>query len=185
MKFILLFGPQAVGKMTVGQELERLTGLKLFHNHMTIDLVHPYFGFSSETWRLADLFRKEIFTSVAKSNSAGMIFTYVWAFDLQKDWDFVRQTRAIFENEGGEVYLVELEADVDERIRRNVTPNRLEHKPTKRNIEESHQHLIDTLDTNRLNSAPGEIQEERYFRINNTQLSPEETAFKIKQYFQL
>jgi ATP-dependent protease Clp ATPase subunit len=31
MKFVLIFGPQAVGKMTVGQELEKITELKLFH----------------------------------------------------------------------------------------------------------------------------------------------------------
>lgn len=31
MKFILIFGPQAVGKMTVGQELVKITTLKLFH----------------------------------------------------------------------------------------------------------------------------------------------------------
>lgn len=43
MKFILIFGPQAVGKMTVGQELAKLTDLKIFHNHMTIDLVSPFF----------------------------------------------------------------------------------------------------------------------------------------------
>ncbi|KAA1807131.1 hypothetical protein FXB61_003723 [Bacillus cereus] len=42
MKLILIFGPQAVGKMTVGQELATLTGLKLFHNHMTIDLVSQF-----------------------------------------------------------------------------------------------------------------------------------------------
>lgn len=29
MKFIMLFGPQAVGKMTVGEELAKLTNLKL------------------------------------------------------------------------------------------------------------------------------------------------------------
>lgn len=28
--------------MTVGQELATLTGLKLFHNHMTIDLVSQF-----------------------------------------------------------------------------------------------------------------------------------------------
>ncbi len=39
MNLIMIFGPQAVGKMTVGQELEKITGLKLFHNHMTIDLL--------------------------------------------------------------------------------------------------------------------------------------------------
>ena len=43
MKLVLIFGPQAVGKMTVGQELAKITGLKLFHNHMTIDLVSNFF----------------------------------------------------------------------------------------------------------------------------------------------
>ncbi len=39
MKFILIFGPRAVGKMTVGHELEKITSLKLFHNHQTIELL--------------------------------------------------------------------------------------------------------------------------------------------------
>ncbi len=37
MRLVILFGPPAVGKMTVGYELEKLTGLRLFHNHMTVD----------------------------------------------------------------------------------------------------------------------------------------------------
>lgn len=89
MKFVLIFGPQAVGKMTVGQELEKLTGLKLFHNHMTIDLLVPFFGFTPEMWKLSDHFREEIFKAMAKSNQKGLIFTYVWAFDKQEDWDYV------------------------------------------------------------------------------------------------
>ena len=44
---VVLFGPPAVGKMTVGRELERLTGLPLFHNHMTIELVVPFFDFDT------------------------------------------------------------------------------------------------------------------------------------------
>jgi hypothetical protein len=47
MKFILITGPQAVGKMTVGQELEKITGLKLFHNHMSIELVLNFFGYET------------------------------------------------------------------------------------------------------------------------------------------
>lgn len=77
MKFILIFGPQAVGKMTVGHEIEKITPLKLFHNHQTIELLHPYFGFGPEMWRLSDLFRKEIFEQMSKSNSSGLMFTYV------------------------------------------------------------------------------------------------------------
>jgi adenylate kinase family enzyme len=35
---VFIVGPPAVGKMTVGYELAQRTGLKLFHNHHTIDL---------------------------------------------------------------------------------------------------------------------------------------------------
>ena len=48
-KIVLITGPQAVGKMTVGQELSKITNLKLFHNHMTIDLVSNFFTTSSST----------------------------------------------------------------------------------------------------------------------------------------
>ena len=88
MKLILIFGPQAVGKMTVGHELEKMTELKLFHNHMTIELLHPLFGFGTETWRLSDLFRKEIFEAVSKSDLYGLVFTYVWAFDQKERLGF-------------------------------------------------------------------------------------------------
>lgn len=36
-KFIMIIGPQAVGKMTVAQELAKITGYKLFYNHITIE----------------------------------------------------------------------------------------------------------------------------------------------------
>ena len=44
MKLVLLFGDCAVGKMTVGQELAKITDLRLFHNHMTIEPVLEIFG---------------------------------------------------------------------------------------------------------------------------------------------
>ena len=69
MKFVILFGPLAVGKMTVGQELEKITSLKLFHNHMTIELVLPFFDRKSKTFRkLVDSVRIQMFKEIAKSN---------------------------------------------------------------------------------------------------------------------
>ncbi|MDQ0427296.1 hypothetical protein QOZ98_000121 [Planomicrobium stackebrandtii] len=185
MKLILLFGPQAVGKMTIGHELEKITSLKLLHNHMTIDMLHPLFGFGTETWRLSTIFREEIFKSVANSNLEGMIFTYVWAFDMAEDWDFVKKTQSIFETAGGEVYFVELEADVGERLQRNKSSHRLEHKPTKRNVVESELELIKTMDKHRLNSLPEEMQEKNYIRIDNTHQDAETVACWIKDYFDL
>ncbi|WRP07255.1 AAA family ATPase [Rossellomorea aquimaris] len=186
MKFVLVFGPQAVGKMTVGQELAKITDLKLFHNHMTIDLVSHFFDYGTkEGKRLVSLFRREIFEEVSKSDMYGMIFTYVWAFDMQEDWDYVNEVSRLFESSGGTVYFVELEADVEERLERNKSPNRLEHKPTKKDIEWSEVDLKKSMETYRLNSLEGEIKYSNYIKINNTNLSAAEVAKIIKGKFLL
>lgn len=186
MKLILIFGPQAVGKMTVGQELEKITELKLFHNHMTIELVSPFFSYgTAEGKRLVHLFRKEIFEAVANSDLEGLIFTYVWAFNYQEDWDYVDWVCNIFEAKGGTAYFVELEADLEERLQRNKSPHRLEHKPTKRNLERSEQDVKGSMEKYRLNSEDGEIKRENYIRINNAKLGPQEAAEIIKNRFEL
>lgn len=185
MKFVMVFGPQAVGKMTVGQELAKRTGLKLFHNHMTIELLEPLFGFSPELWELSTVFRKEIFKTMAEGKTEGLIFTYVWAFNEQEDWDFVDQTCEIFESQGYEIYFVELEADLKERLERNKNPHRLAHKPTKRNIEWSENELKESMLKYRLNSHKGEIKKENYIKINNTNLSATEVAELISDKFGL
>jgi shikimate kinase len=186
MKFVLIFGPQAVGKMTVGQELAKITGLKLFHNHMTIELVTPIFDFGTkEGQRLVTMFRQEIFEAVAKSDLEGLIFTYVWAFDHPSDWEYIKNVCQIFESRGGDVYFVELEADLNERLERNKSPHRLEHKPTKRNIEWSENNLKKSMEKYRLNSLEGEITNPEYIRINNTNRSAVEVAKVIKEKFQL
>ncbi|KAA0566716.1 AAA family ATPase [Bacillus sp. CH30_1T] len=186
MKFVLVIGPQAVGKMTVGQELAKLTDLKLFHNHMTIDLVSHFFDYGTkEGKRLVSLFRREIFEEVSKSDLYGMIFTYVWAFDMQEDWDYINQVSQLFESKGGTVYFVELEADLEERLERNKSSNRLEHKPSKRDIDWSEGDLKKSMEDYRLNSLEGEMKYSNYIKINNTNLSAEEVAMLIKEKFQL
>ena len=44
MKLVFILGDAAVGKMTVGQELMKITDLRLFHNHMTIEPVLEIMG---------------------------------------------------------------------------------------------------------------------------------------------
>jgi adenylate kinase family enzyme len=186
MKLVILFGPQAVGKMTVGQELAKVTELKLFHNHMTIDLVNPFFNYGTkEGKRLVKLFRQELFEAMVKSDLYGVIFTYVWAFDLESDCRYIEELSHLVESNGGTVYWVELEADVNERLYRNKTPNRLTHKPTKQNLDHSEKDLLNTMNNYRLNSNPGEIKREHYLKIDNTYLSSEEVANMIKERFSL
>ena len=69
MKLVFLFGNAAVGKMTVGQELMKITDLRLFHNHMTIEPVLEVFGkFDGKTiQRLRQVFFEE-FAKCSKIN---------------------------------------------------------------------------------------------------------------------
>ena len=183
MKLVLLFGSFAVGKMTVGQELAKITDLTLFHNHMTIEPVLEIFG-SFHGPAIKGL-REVIFREFAKTDNYGMIFTFMWAFDMQSDWDYIEHVSDIFRQMGGEIYYVELCADYDLRIERNKTENRLLHKPTKRDVEKSEALFRRLESTYRLNSLPGELQMEHYLRIDNTHLSPEEVATQIRETFSL
>jgi hypothetical protein len=96
-----------------------------------------------------------------------MIFTKVWYFNKKEDWNDIENMCQTVSSQGADIYFVELEAIVEERLKRNKTPHRLEHKPTKRNIEQSEQHLLNTIESSRLNSKQGEIERENYLRIDN------------------
>ena len=128
MKLLLLIGNGAVGKMTVGQELMKQTGLRLFHNHMTIEPVLEIFG-EFHTDVILQM-REVIFREFAKSDHYGMIHTVMWAFDEPEDWEYMRHVVGIFEEQGAEIYCVELVAPLEVRLQRNETENRLRHKPS-------------------------------------------------------
>lgn len=183
MKLVFLFGSAAVGKMTVGQELMKLTGLRLFHNHMTIEPILEIFGtFHSEAIRRC---REVIFEEFAKTDNYGMIFTYMWAFDQQSDWDYVERVKSIFAPYGTEFYYVELTASQQVRLKRNVSENRLRNKNSKRDIEASNQRLLQDDDRYRLESREGEITFPNYMRIDNSELPPEAVAKMIQEQFSL
>ena len=80
MKLLFIIGDAAVGKMTVGQELMKITELRLFHNHMTIEPVIEIFGrYDRKT--ISEI-RDVIFRNYAASSNYGMIFTLMMDFDL-------------------------------------------------------------------------------------------------------
>ncbi len=183
MKLVFLCGNSAVGKMTVGQELMKITGLRLFHNHMTIEPVLEIFGgWNPEVTRRL---RQVIFEEFARSGNYGMIFTYMWAFDMQSDWDYLEWVKSIFAPYGTEFYYVELVAPQVVRLERNGTENRLRHKASKRDVEDSNQRLLRDDANHRMESYEGEIPFENYLRLDNTNLSPAEAAQIIKDRFAL
>ena len=100
MKLVIIVGSGAVGKMTVGQELMKVTNLRLFHNHMMIEPVIDIFGYfhGDVTQRL----REVIFEEFLKSDNEGMIFTFLWDFDMPTDREYIMNVASKFD----EVYCV-------------------------------------------------------------------------------
>ncbi len=183
MKLVFIIGDSAVGKMTVGQELMKITDLRLFHNHMMIEPVLEIFGsFNANT--ILEL-REIIFKNFAKSDNYGMIFTVMMAFDMQSDWDYLEHIKEIFSPYNTEFYYVELIAPQEIRLKRNETENRLIHKASKRDIEISNQRLINDDKNHRCVSNPGEITFDNYLRIDNSNIEAKDVAKLIKDTFKL
>ena len=89
MKLLLLFGNSAVGKMTVGQELTKITPLRLMHNHHMIEPVLEIFG----QFR-GDIIQKLRFTILeefVKTDNYGLIFTYMMAFDMPSEYEYLKK----------------------------------------------------------------------------------------------
>lgn len=182
---VLILGPTAVGKMTVGQELSRLTGLPLFHNHLSIEAVLPVFDFGEPAFnRLVTQLRRGVIEEVAKSDLPGVIFTYMWAFDDPGDREYVEHLRDIFRAHGGRVVYVELWADQETRLRRNAEPSRLEAKASKRDVERSNRNLVRHDEQYQL-SSDGDFPFEPYLFLDNSDLRPEEAAERIVRRFGL
>jgi hypothetical protein len=178
-------GPQAVGKMAVGMALREKYNYRLFHNHMTIEMVNElYGGLDKEAFALVGKLRQVIFDDVLKRDLEGFVFTYMMAFDWESEHEYLNDFIDKFESNGFTVFLVELEADVETRLKRNRTELRLENKATKRNLEWSDNNLVESMDKYRLNSEPEDITHPYFMKINNTELSPEEVAMKIYEYIQ-
>ena len=181
MKLLLLFGNSAVGKMTVGQELAKITPLRLFHNHMMIEPVLEVFGnFRSD---VIQKLRAVIFEEFGKSDNYGLIFTYMMAFDMPSEYEYLQRVKDSLGVSEEDVYYAELVAPQGIRLERNKTENRLLHKASKRDTEASDQRLIRDDETHRMESLPGEITSPNYIRIDNSNLSPADAAKLIKERF--
>lgn len=186
MKLIIIFGPGAVGKMTVGRELAKITDLKLFHNHMSLELANQFFDWSTDGFKKIDrLVRFGIFEVVAQSDLEGLIFTFVWAVDEKKEEDYIDRIVDIFVKEGGEVIYVELYADLEERLKRNKHEDRLLEKPSKRDTAFTEKMILRHESKYQMNTKDGDLASKDIFKIDNTLLEASKVALMIKKHFDL
>ena len=184
---IIIIGPHAVGKMTVGQELAKITDLKLFHNHVSIELALSLFEYGTPEFReLNSSVREKVFDLYAQSDLDGLIFTYMCDFDDPSEISYLQGIISRFKSYGADCHTVELCADFCVRLERNKSENRLANKASKRNLERSANEMRKSNEKYRLNSFDTEkLPFESYFKIDNTDLPPECVAKMIKEKFKI
>ena len=182
---VVICGPQAVGKMTVAESLRDKIKYNMMMNHDSIEMSDQIFGFGTPAQKEFNAsFREKVFELAVKHN-VDMVFTYVCAFEMPEEREYLTGLAELFETNGGEFYFVELSADLETRLERNVTPHRLERKASKRNVEWSKANLLRDTENHRLNSNSDEFWFKNHIKIDNTNLEPDEVADKIIEMFQL
>ena len=176
MKLVFLYGPPAVGKLTVALALSTLTGYKVFHNHLTIDLVRSVFEWGTRPfWDFVNRYRLELIGAAAESNVPGLIFTFVYAHP--GDDRFVRQVVQAVERHGGEVCFVQLLCSRRELFKRIKASSRTRFHKIKKPTA-----LKALLAQSDLFSS---VRYAKNLTIDNTTVSARRTAEMIKAYYRL
>lgn len=182
---ILLFGAPAVGKMTVGQHLERLTGFRLFHLHQVVDLVLDYFPYSTDPAssyeRLVVSYRRQFFEEAARSNLS-IVTTSGWRFDLPSEAEAARSYILPFVEHRGRVYVVELLASLETRVERNRTENRRRHKKTDWATDD---YMREDAGLHQYDSGGALPLDLPFLRLETETLTAEETARRVIDHFRI
>ena len=183
MTLLFVFGPPAVGKMTVGRAIADAGGYRLFHNHHVIEPLLDVFDFETPAFQtLMGEFRQRVLEEAAAAD-IDLVFTLVWGLDLPEDADGVRRHLAPFVEAGRRVAMVELYADLETRLVRNRTELRLAEKKSKRDLAWSDDNVrgLERIQMNTGVPSPGDavIADFPHLRIDNTDRSPRDVAAEV------
>jgi chloramphenicol 3-O-phosphotransferase len=127
MKLIFLYGMPASGKLTVARELASVTGYKVFHNHLAVDLLLSVFEFGSRPFvELREEIWLSVFREACRNGLPGLIFTF--APEATVTPEFVANAQRVVADGGGEVEFVELVCPMEELKRRMDSASRRSHQ---------------------------------------------------------
>ncbi len=184
----MIFGPPAVGKMTVGRAVCERSDFRLFLNHHTIEPLADVFGMGAPPFRtLTSEFRRRVVEEAAAAK-VSLILTLVWNLGGVEDARWVASLVTPYESAGLPVSFVELAADLDTRLERNRGEDRLLAKPSKRDLAWSDAHLHEReawmMNTDPDVSLPADdvLAAHRHLRVDSRRLTPDAAADEIVRW---
>jgi predicted kinase len=172
-KFILIYGPPASGKLTVARELQKLTGYKLIHNHMSANVASKVFDFGTKEFM--KLNNKIQFSLVKEGIKKGdLIFTKAYIHEKHKK--FLRKLEKELKKNGFEICFVRLASTKEALLKRvGRSSRKKEGKLTDKRI------LADSLDK----ISFEEIPKRKSLIIDNSKVSARKVAQKIRKELRL
>lgn len=180
---LLILGPPAVGKMTVGRAVAARSSYRLFHNHHSIEMLLDVFDYGTPPFRTLNAEIRRRVIEEAAQDGTDLVFTYVMGMDEQDEADYLERLAQPY---GERVAVVELVADLDTRLVRNRTEHRLAEKKSKRDVEWSDGNVRQLEADYRMTSEPGrDAPGERllarwpHLVLDNTDMSAGEAADRI------
>ena len=184
-ELLLITGPPAVGKMTVGRAICERSTFKLIHNHLTIEPLLEVFDYGSPAFNvLNEEFRRRLLDEAAGAG-VRLVFTFVWGVDLPSDAEAVHGYLKPYLDAGLPVSFVDLDADLPARLERNGGEDRLLAKPSKRDLAWSDDN-VRWLERFRMVTDPAQpsladevIGHHPHLRLNTSRLTAAETAERI------
>lgn len=126
MNLVIIVGPSAVGKRTVGLELAKLTNYTLVHNHQPKDFVIDVNGvFDVELLREV---RKTVVKYYAENQVRGLILSFRYNYMSSGSMFHLRDLIEIVTEADSQssVYIVELVSPLETRLDRNNSEDRHE-----------------------------------------------------------
>jgi tRNA uridine 5-carbamoylmethylation protein Kti12 len=176
MKLVFIYGPPASGKLTTAKELVKITGFRLFHNHLCVDLATSIFDFGTEDFsNFCYKLYIDTIEAAIKAHIKGMTFTFCYGNPY--DNPFVERVIEIVEKHNREIYFVQLHCNKAELEKRVLSSDREAFGKVK-NVEA----LREIMNKWDLLSA---IPHKSSLSIDNSYLSAEEVAKIIKEHYKL
>jgi len=170
---VYIYGPPASGKLTIAGRLSELTGMPLFHNHLTTNALRPVFALGSPAFMEANRRMREAVFDVAAGAGISLIFTNnsAWAGpDARARFAGAADSyRRIVASHGGRTIFVRLTAPASALEQRLANDSR-----------RAHDKLLDVARLRELLAQldPSPLHPDD-LTIDPAQLSPEESAHVI------